>query len=563
MVLLEAGQAGCAILLPYAIGRIIQAVTEGQGASLDALQEPLLWFAGLGLGEVLFSRASGAALITVGPRLRLETSAELYAYLQHHSQRYFSEHFAGALAHRITETATSINHTIWTLLFDFWPVAIVFGVSITLLTQVHPLLAAFVGGWAVLFVLASYGLARRCRPYAQSYAAVRSDVNGRIVDSVGNLTSVRLFARAGHERRMLGGELDRELKAARKTFWYMEGVRWFQFLAALILKVGTLYLALVLWQEGAIGVGDFAMTASLALLIISEARNLSRRFLEFFEYVGNVANGVHTLIQPHEVIDLPGAKPLPIRRGEIVLDRVDFGYTPERLVFRNLGIRIESGQRVGLVGYSGSGKSTFVSLIQRLYDVGAGGIRIDGVDVREMTLDSLHTQISLIPQDPSLFHRSLMDNIRYGRLDASDEDVREAARRAHADDFIGEMRDGYHSLVGERGVKLSGGQRQRIAIARVILKDAPILILDEATSSLDSVTEQAIQDSLDTIMAGKTVLVIAHRLSTIARLERILVFHEGRIVEDGGHAELIAQGGHYAQLWARQAGGFLPEREPA
>ncbi|NJD06604.1 MAG: ABC transporter ATP-binding protein [Methylococcaceae bacterium] len=563
MVLLEAGQAGCAILLPYAIGRIIAAVSGGHGARLEDVQQPLLWFALLGLGEVLFSRASGAALITAGPRMRRETTAELYAYLQHHSHRYFSEHFAGALAHRITETATSINHAIWTILFDFWPVAIVFAVSVTLLSRVHPLLAGFVGGWALLFALASYGLARRCQPYAQSFAAVRSDVNGRIVDSVSNLTSVRLFARAEHERRLLGGHLQRELKAARKTFWYMERVRWFQFFAALILKVGTLYLALVLWQDGAIGVGDFAMATGLALLIISEARNLSRRFLEFFEYVGNVANGVHTIIQPHEVIDRPGARPVTIRHGEIVLDRVDFGYTPEQLSFQNLSVRIAAGQRVGLVGYSGSGKSTFVSLIQRLYDVQSGSIRIDGVDLREMTLDSLHSQISLIPQDPSLFHRSLMDNIRYGRLDAEEAAVLEASRRAHAHDFIHRMRDGYRSLVGERGVKLSGGQRQRIAIARVILKNAPILILDEATSSLDSVTEQAIQDSLDGIMAGKTVLVIAHRLSTIAHLERILVFHEGRIVEDGSHAELIARRGHYAKLWERQAGGFLPEQELA
>ena len=560
MVLLEAGQAACNILLPYSIGRIITAVTNSHDPDLlGDIQTPLLIFAALGLGEVLFSRASGAVLVWVGPRLRRETAAQLYAYLQHHSHRYFSEHFAGALAHRITETATSLNHTVWTVLFDFWPIAIVFAVSITLLVQVHLLLAAFVGSWALLFVLTSYGLARRCRPYAQSLAAVRSDVNGKIVDSVSNLASVRLFGRSNYEKELLRGNLDREVKAAQRTFWYMERVRWFQFIAALILKVGTLYFALTLWQQGQISVGDFAMTTSLALLIISDARNLSRRFLEFFEYVGNVANGVHSIVQAHEVVDRPNARPQRITRGEIVFDRVSFGYLPGKPVFSNLSVQIKPGQRVGLVGYSGSGKSTFVSLIQRLYDVEAGCIRIDGIDVRDLTQESLHGQISLIPQDPSLFHRTLIENIRYGRLEADDAEVIHAADQAHADAFIQEMADGYSSLVGERGVKLSGGQRQRIAIARVILKNAPILILDEATSSLDSITEQAIQDSLERVMANKTVLVIAHRLSTIAHLDRILVFDEGNIVEDGSHEELLSLGGHYRRLWDRQAGGFLPE----
>ena len=559
MMCLEAGQAACNILLPYAIGKIITAVTDAHAnVALDDLKTPLLWFAALGLGEVLFSRASGAVLVWVGPRLRRETAASLYAYLQHHSHRYFSEHFAGALAHRITETATSLNHTIWTVMFDFWPIAIVFAVSITLLVQVHLLLAAFVGGWALLFVLASYGLARRCRPYAQTLAAVRSDVSGKIVDSVSNLSSVRLFGRIDYEKELLQGHLDREVRSAQRTFWFMERVRWFQFFSALILKVGTLYFALTLWQQGLISVGDFAMTTSLALLIISDARNLSRRFLEFFEYVGNVANGVQTIVQSHEVIDRPDARGHAIERGEIVFDRVNFGYLPDKPVFNDLSVRIEPGQRVGLVGYSGSGKSTFVSLIQRLYDVNGGSIAIDGIDIRAITQDSLHSQISLIPQDPSLFHRSLSENIRYGKLDAENSEVVRAADQAHADAFIQNMADGYESLVGERGVKLSGGQRQRIAIARVLLKDAPILILDEATSSLDSVTEQAIQESLTTAMARRTVLVIAHRLSTIAHLDRILVFDGGCIVEDGVHDTLLACDGHYRKLWDRQAGGFLP-----
>jgi ATP-binding cassette subfamily B protein len=341
----------------------------------------------------------------------------------------------------------------------------------------------------------------------------------------------------------------------------MERVRWFQFIAAAGLKLGTVYYALTLWNAGLIGVGDFTMSAGLALLIIGDARNLSRRFLEFFEYVGNIANGVDTIVKPHEIVDVPNAQPLQVAQGRIEFRGVTFGYDPQRPVFQGLNVVIEPGQRVGLVGFSGSGKSTFVALILRNYEPQSGRICIDGTDIAITTQDSLHRQVSLIPQDPSLFHRSLQENIGYGRLDAEHEDIAVAARLANADAFIEIMPEGYASLVGERGIKLSGGQRQRIAIARVMLKDAPILILDEATSSLDSVTEKAIQDNLDRVMGRKTVIAIAHRLSTIAYLDRILVFDQGRIVEDGSHAELLARKGFYYRLWSMQAGGFLPQND--
>lgn len=560
MVLLEAGQAACGILMPYAIGQIIAAATADRGTDLiDRLQFPFLLFVGLNVGEVVFSRSSGACLVAAGPAMRKSVCSDLYAYLQHHSQRYFSNHFAGGLAHRITETATSLNHTVWIILFDFWPIAIVFGVSIVLLTRVNHQLALFVSGWVVLFVGISYWLAKRCQPYAQALAAKRSQVNGKIVDAVTNITGIKLFARLPFEREYLNDYLKQEVGASKTTFWYMERVRWFQFLSALILKVGTLYFALTLWQQGSISVADFVMSTSLALLIINDARNLSRRFLEFFEYMGNVANGVHTIVQPHEIVDAASAAHAQLRQGRIEFRDVGFGYGPDRKVFDRLNVTILPGQRVGLVGFSGSGKSTFVSLILRGYDPQQGQVLIDGVDIRSITQDSLHAQISLIPQDPSLFHRTLMENIRYGRIDATDEEVIAAAEKAHAHEFIADMQYQYDSLVGEKGMKLSGGQRQRIAIARVILKDAPILILDEATSSLDSVTEKAIQDSLDEVMKNKTVIVVAHRLSTIAHLDRILVFDRGRIVEDGPHTELLARNGHYLRLWNKQMGGFLPE----
>jgi ATP-binding cassette subfamily B protein len=300
---------------------------------------------------------------------------------------------------------------------------------------------------------------------------------------------------------------------------------------------------------------------SLALLIIAEVRNLGRRFLDLFESLGNVGSGLREILAPHGLPDGANAAERQIDRGAIQFDAVHFHYAGGAPLFRGLSVSIPPGQRVGLVGLSGSGKSTFVNLLLRLYDPQRGAIRIDGHELRGLLQDSLHRQVGLIPQDPTLFHRSLRENIRYGRPDATDAEVEEAARRAYADEFIRETSGGYDAQVGERGVKLSGGQRQRIAIARVILKDAPVLILDEATSSLDSITESKIQDALETVMAGKTVIVIAHRLSTIVHLDRILVFSSGAIVEDGSHVELIARDGAYRELWSRQSGGLLPEQE--
>ena len=562
MISLEALHAICGIMLPYAIGEIMRGVTRATSqntAVLEAMWSPFLLFAALSIGEVLFGRTAGLTMIYTQPLQRQNVSRNLYAYLQHHSHRYLSSSFAGALAHRISETSLGVAMTLNMLIFDFMPVAIVFIVAVVLLARVHGQLALFVGIWAVLFIVISFYLAARSRPHALKASAARSETTGQIVDAVTNLSSVRLFARIKFERKFLNDRLKTELKDIRKSNWYNERVKWFQFVAGAILKIGTLYYAINLWSRGAIQVADFVMASSLALLIISEARNLSRRFLDFFEQIGNVSNGVYTIIRPHEIIDQDRPIDHTITQGKIEFRDINFNYSEEKNVFENFSITIASGQRVGLVGLSGSGKSTFVNLVLRLFDPQSGKILIDGVDIRDMSQEALHDQISLIPQDPSLFHRTLLENIRYGRLEASDQEVIEAAKKANAHEFIQQIREGYDSMVGERGVKLSGGQRQRIAIARVILKDAPILILDEATSSLDSITERAIQDTLDKEMNGKTVIVVAHRLSTISHLDRILVFEHGKIVEDGSHTDLLALKGAYHRLWQMQAGGFLPE----
>ncbi|MCZ6894621.1 MAG: ABC transporter ATP-binding protein, partial [Gammaproteobacteria bacterium] len=475
MIGLEAGQAACSILLPYAIKQIMDAVVQAQAELApvwDVVAGPFWLFAGLNLGVVLFARASGAILVILGPEIRRRVRRELFAYLQQHSQRYFMSNFAGSLANRIAEVAMSVAHTLWTVLFDFWPLAISFGVSLVLLGGVNLKLALVLAVWTGAYVIISFILASRCRRYARDYAAARSLVSGKIVDSVSNIMNAKLFARGDYERSYLEGYLNLEVKRARETYWFMEWIRWFQFIAAMILMLGIIGYALAIWGREGMTTGEFAMSASLAFMLIEQARGLSRRFLEFFEYVGNINDGVNVIIRPYEVVDRRDAPSLIVSRGEIRFENVDFAYTLNRPVFTDFNLIIRAGERVGLVGYSGSGKTTMLNLILRLFEPQSGSILVDGQDIQQVAQESLRAAIAMIPQEPMLFHRTLMENIRYGRLEASDEEVIEAAHKAQAHEFIMETEDGYESLVGERGVKLSGGQRQRITLARAILKQA-------------------------------------------------------------------------------------------
>lgn len=564
MAFFEIGQKASHILVPYAFKEILDGALNFKGPSAEMfghLSSAIWFFVGVSVATLLFARASGTVLVFVGPSLRKFVRNKIYHFLQNHSHRYFISHFAGSLANRINEVAMSVSHGLWTVMFDFLPVTVGFSVSLYLLFSAHATLAGYLASWIVVYVIVSFFLARRCQRYARDFAAARSKTTGHIVDAVTNMINTKMFASQPFERQRLNKQLTFELQQARRTFWFMEKMRWFQFTAALVLQVGLILFALMLYSQQQLSVGNFAMVASLGLMIIEDARGLSRRFLEFFEYLGNVSDGVRIMIRPHEVLDPADARPLNVTRGEIIFNDVNFTYKEGEKIFDKLNVKIRAGEKVALVGFSGSGKSTFANLILRFFEVQDGEILIDGQDIAHCTQDSLRSQISMIPQDPMLFHRTLRENIRYGRLDATDEMVIDAAKKAHSHDFIQRMPQGYDALVGERGVKLSGGQRQRIAIARAILKDAPILILDEATSSLDSVTEKTIQVTMETLMKDRTVVVIAHRLSTIAHLDRILVFHQGEIIEDGTHEELIQKNGHYARLWSMQAGGFLPEHE--
>ncbi len=416
--------------------------------------------------------------------------------------------------------------------------------------------------WFAGYTLLLVYFVPRMRDRSKISSEARSALMGRIVDSYTNILTVKLFARPRDEDNYVRDAVDHHIDVflAAQRVLTMFGAILDVMNAMLIAGSGA--LALMLWRYGKVEVGAIAMVLPLTFQLTNMSRQIAVRITEIFEDVGVVMEGMITIAKPLQLVDPADAKPLAVHEGRIEFKDVSFGYGRESGVLEGFNLTIRPGEKIGLVGRSGAGKSTVVNLMLRFFDLEGGAILIDGQDISQMTQESLRSQISVVTQDTSLLHRSIRENIRYGRPESTEAEVLRAAKLAHAHEFILDLEDwrdrhGYDAHVGERGVKLSGGQRQRIAIARVILKDAPILVLDEATSALDSEVEAAIQSSLDTLMAGKSVIAIAHRLSTIARMDRLVVLDHGRIVEQGTHAELIAHNGHYAALWRRQSGGFI------
>jgi ATP-binding cassette subfamily B multidrug efflux pump len=416
--------------------------------------------------------------------------------------------------------------------------------------------------WITAYILLLRYFVPRAQTRSLANAEARSVAVGRIVDSYTNVLTVKLFARAEEERSAVRAALDRWTWAFLHSFRLITNVTGVLSVMNSLLIVTTGAVSVMLWSRGAMSSGDAAAGLALVMRLVAMSGWVMQTVRGVFENVGVVQESMQTIARPHAILDAPDAKDLEVDRGGVRFENVSFHYGRDEGVLEDFSLTIAPGEKVGLVGASGAGKSTIASLLLRLHDLEAGRILVDGQDVARVTQDSLRQQIAVVTQDTSLLHRSIRDNIAYGRPESSDDEIVRAARLAHAHDFILDLEDdggrtGYDARVGERGVKLSGGQRQRIAIARVILKDAPILVLDEATSALDSEIEAAIQDALTTLMRGKTVLAIAHRLSTIAALDRLVVIDRGRIVEEGSHAELLRRSGLYARLWSRQSGGFL------
>jgi ATP-binding cassette subfamily B multidrug efflux pump len=475
---------------------------------------------------------------------------------------WFQNDFAGRIANRMMQTAPAVGEVTFQA-FDAVVYAIVYLIgALWLLSDSDPRLAVPLVVWLGLYVWLVAWTIPRVGKASKEFSDARSAITGRIVDSYTNIQSVKLFAHTRTEEAYAGEAIEH----ARRTFMaQMRLISVMDFGLTLIngfLIVAVIGAAILLWQQGTTTIGTVAAASALVLRLNAMTGWIMWSLSSLFQNVGVIREGMETIAQPIALTDAPAAGTLAVERGEIVFDRVSHHYGRGSGGLRDVTLTIRPGEKVGLVGRSGAGKSTLVNLLLRFFDTEGGAIRIDGQDVRGVSQDSLRRQIGMVTQDPSLLHRSVRDNILYGRPDASEAEVVEAARRAEAHEFILGLEDmtgraGYDAHVGERGVKLSGGQRQRIALARVILKGAPILVLDEATSALDSEVEAAIQETLYGVMQGKTVIAIAHRLSTIARMDRIVVLDDGGIAEQGTHAELLARDGLYARFWGRQSGGFL------
>jgi ATP-binding cassette subfamily B protein len=574
-------------ITPYVMKLLIDGVANYQGdpAQLgSAVFWPAFYYVLLSVAMGITFRLYDFIHLKLMPNLKHDIQQQMLFYLEGHSHNYFQNNFAGSLSNKIMDMSRGVPE-ILSMSIDSG-IACILGVLFATVAMylVQPIFAFILIIWAAIYFYVTWRFSLKARKYATVLAEAKSALSGKQVDSISNVTNIRLFAKRKFEVGYVKKYIDDTINKDRKIQWYLLKVRVFQFLSMSSVLAAMLYFLIKERIFGLITVGDFALILGILVRLLDALWNVANNFVRFSQEVGTCAQALSIITPPHEIVDIEGAKPLIVSKGNINFDNVTFAYyggKPAALVsrsdlgtcedlgkpsrsdlklFQNKHVEIEAGTKVGLVGFSGSGKTTFVNLILRFFDVESGSILIDGQDIAKVTQDSLHENISMIPQDTSLFHRSLMENIRYGRLDASDAEVLEASRKAHCHEFISVLPDGYNSLVGERGIKLSGGQRQRIAIARAMLKDAPILILDEATSALDSITEKYIQSGLETLMQGRTTIVIAHRLSTLSEMDRILVFDKGKIIEDGTHKKLLrSKGGHYTKMWEMQAGGFLPD----
>jgi ATP-binding cassette subfamily B multidrug efflux pump len=551
--------------IPWFIGRIVTLVTS---VPVDRfLAETWPWLAGMAF-VVLVARPGivlARYLVTnqaiAGPFTNL-IRWQSHWHVVRQSWSFFQNDFAGRISNRVMQTGPALRESLVASVTAIWYV-IVYGITALILTAAAdwwltlPILV-----WSAGYVGLLAYFVPRMRDRSKVTSEARSALMGRIVDSYTNIITLKLFARPRDEDAYVRDAIDFHTGhyLAQQRLITAFGTLLALLNAVLIASAGA--IALTLWLNGAVEVGAIAMVLPLTFQLTNMSRWVAFSVTEIFEEIGVVQEGMITIARPLQLTDEADARPLAVTAGRIEFQDVRFGYGRETGVLDGFTLTVEPGEKIGLVGRSGAGKSTVINLLLRFFDLEGGRILIDGQDISRATQESLRAQISVVTQDTSLLHRSIRDNIRYGHPGASDDDIVAAARLAHADEFIVDLEDwkgrrAYEAQVGERGVKLSGGQRQRIAIARVILKNAPILVLDEATSALDSEVEAAIQASLGTLMAGKTVIAIAHRLSTIAQMDRLIVLDHGRIVEQGTHRELLRSGGHYAALWRRQSGGFL------
>jgi ATP-binding cassette, subfamily B, multidrug efflux pump len=554
-----------AILFGF-MGRIVDWLAEVPPAQLWTQRgDELLALAGVLVGSTVLVAAQALLKYqTLNGNFPMRLRWNFHRQMLAQSLAFFQDEFAGRVATKVMQTALAVRDVVMLLTDILVFIVIYFATMLTLVGSFDTTLLWPFGLWLLCYLVALRWFVPRLGKVGQAQADARSLMTGRITDAYTNITTVKLFSHAQRESGYARSAMHEFMGTVHQQMRMVTALEMVIHALSVGLVLGTTGSALWLWSKGEVGVGAVAAATAMALRLNGISHWIMWEMASLFENIGTVQDGLNTLTRAPTVVDGADAQPLQVPRGEVVFDHLVFGYGAHKPVIDDLSLTIRPGEKIGLVGRSGAGKSTLVNLLLRFHDLAGGRILVDGQDIAHVTQESLRAQVGMVTQDTSLLHRSVRDNLLYGRPDADDTAMIAAARRAEAHEFIQGLSDpkgrsGYDAHVGERGVKLSGGQRQRIAIARVMLKDAPILLLDEATSALDSEVEAAIQDSLYRLMEGKTVVAIAHRLSTIAAMDRLVVMDAGRIVEQGTHAELLAAGGLYARLWAHQSGGFLGE----
>ena len=542
---------GASVSTQYGLKNLIDVVAAGPDAGGHVWAAFLLLVGFIAIDNLSW-RVGGFAAAKSFVAVTGDIRRDLFAHLSGHSPAWFAERQPGALAGRISATATAAFTVSNTGSWNVLPPIIAVGFSIAFIGSVNPVLALVLVALALGLGALIYRLARGGTPLHRAYAGRAAAVDGELVDVVGNMAVVRAFGATLRERRRIGARIGAEMDARRASLFYLERLRLLHAVLTALLTAGVVGYGIVMWQHHQATVGDIVLLTTLAMTILNSTRDLAVALVALTQDVARLEEAIGAVLAPHDLPDCDAARPMQPGPGEVAFEGVTFAYPGRAAVLQGFDLAIRPGERVGLVGTSGAGKSTVLALMQRFYDVSGGRILIDGQDIRDVTQDSLRQSMAVVPQDISLFHRSVLENIRYARPEATEDEVLAAAAAARCRDFIAALPEGFDTIVGDRGVKLSGGQRQRLAIARALLKDAPILLLDEATSALDSESEHAIQAALEKLMQGRTVIAIAHRLSTLAHFDRIIVMEAGQIVDEGAPQALAHRPGPYRDLLRMQ-----------
>lgn len=529
-------------------------------SSMDSLIQIIYLIAALHFFMWLLWRSSDLLSSNMMAKTQARLRQNSFNYIIKHSYTFFSNSFTGGLVQKVNRLPRAFEVLSNSIVYQIFPLLVTVIGSIIVTWFMAPIVSLLIISWVIVFTTFNLLFSWWKLKYDVAVAEADSKTTGYLADSITNNNAVLLFTAHSHEAQGFKEVSNDQARKTRFSWQLADAVDGVQSLLIFIVEFFVFYYTIKYWSEGLATVGTFVLAQTYIIAVSNQLWGLNKTIRSIYQSIADAKEVVEILTLPYDIKDIPGAKKMIVNKGEIVFKNVSFNFNETREVLHDINLTIKSGEKVALIGHSGAGKTTFVRLIMRLYDLTKGRIEIDGQDIHTVTQDSLRENICLVPQDPVLFHRSLMENIRYGRRDATDEEVKEAARLAHCDEFIENSPLKYETFVGERGIKLSGGERQRIAIARAILKKAPILILDEATSSLDSHSERLIQDALNNLMKDCTTIVIAHRLSTIRKMDRIIAMEKGQIVEEGTHDELAEKaGGLYKKLWDLQAGGFVGE----